>query len=84
MTAYTLNLLDLCFTLYALSLGVPEANPLLRHVPTMIGYKVIIVGVLLWWLSRRRERVARAGLTLCTAVYAAVCTYHIFGLIGGI
>lgn len=83
MTAYALNLLDLAFTLYALHNGATECNPLMRHVPTMIVYKTIIVGVLCWWLSRRPERAARAGLTLCTAVYAAVCTYHLL-LIGGI
>lgn len=80
---YTLNLLDLACTLYALSLGASELNPFMQNVPLMVAYKTIIVGLLCWWLSSRPERIARLGLNLCTAVYAAVCTYHIFGLIGG-
>ena len=46
MTAYTLNLLDLAFTLYALAHGGVELNPLMRCVPIMIAYKTVIVGAL--------------------------------------
>lgn len=79
MMLYSLNILDLLFTLYALSLGAVELNPLMQCVPIMVVYKTIVVGALCWWL--RSETFA---IRLLTAVYAAVCTYHIFGLIGGI
>lgn len=86
MTAYVLNLLDLFFTLYALSMGCTELNPLMRSVHLMVAYKVAVVGGLLWWLSTRRERAARIGLMICTAVYAVLAVYHVVGLIlmGGI
>lgn len=77
MTAYLLNLLDLAFTLYALSHGATELNPLMRNVPTMIAYKVIVVGALLGWLSKRKERV---GIIVCTAVFAVVDVWHIVNL----
>lgn len=82
---YPLNLLDLLLTLYALSLGCTELNPLLQSIPIMVSYKVIIVGAACWWLSKRPERIARVGLNLCTAVYAATCAYHFYYLflIGG-
>lgn len=83
MTPYLLNLFDLAFTLYAVSIGCTELNPLMRSVPVMVAYKVIGVGVLCWVLHHYG---ARRGLRLCTAVYAAVCAYHLYGilLIGGI
>ena len=80
MTAYLLNLLDLGYTLVALRRGVRELNPLMQTVPVMAFYKVVIVGGLLWWLSRRPERVARRGLRCCTAAYAVLALYHIAGL----
>ena len=79
MTAYTLNLLDLLFTLNALSHGAVELNPLMRCVPIMIAYKVIIVGALLWWLEKRSERVAVIGKTFITAAYLAV-VWHIYNI----
>lgn len=86
MTTYLLNLFDLACTLYALSIGLTELNPIMQNIPFMVFYKTVIVGVLLLWLSRRTERIAHVGINLCTAVYVALCIYHIFGffLIGGI
>lgn len=86
MTAYILNLFDLACTLLALRLGAQELNPLMSSVPVLIVYKLFAVGLLLAWLSRRREKLARAGLRLCTAVYAALALYHLICLlwIGGI
>ena len=60
--AYALNLIDLLCTLWALYYGVMEMNPLMQSVMVMVIYKVIIVGVLLWWLSHQRERLARYAL----------------------
>ena len=78
---YALNLFDLACTLAALSRGAVELNPLMQNVTVMVGYKVIIVGALLWWLSTRRERAARYALYVATAVYGAVDVYHIINIL---
>ena len=79
--AYALNLIDLSCTLWALQRGAVEINPLMRSVPVMVGYKVVIVWVLLWWLSTRRERAARYALYVAVAVYGAVDVYHIINIL---
>lgn len=79
--AYALNLIDLSCTLWALRHGAVELNPLMREVTVMVGYKVIIVGALLWWLSTRRERVARYALYVAAVVYGAVDVYHIINIL---
>ena len=81
IAAYTLNLLDLFFTLWALRHGAVELNPLMRSVTVMVGYKVIIVWALLWWLSLRRERAARYALYVAAVVYGAVDVYHIINIL---
>ena len=80
VAAYLLNLFDLLCTLYALKLGASELNPLMQNIPVMIIFKLIIVGILCWWLSHRPERIARIGLWVCTAVYAALAMWHIAGI----
>lgn len=86
MTAYLLNILDLLFTLHALSHGGVELNPLMRSVPIMIVSKIFVVGALCWWLGKREERTAKAGLTICTLYFAFINLWHIVNLIyiGGI
>lgn len=74
---YPLNLLDLTFTLYAINHGALELNPLMRCVPFMVFYKVVIVGVACWWLHRCN---AVWSLRFLTAVYAAVNIYHLIGV----
>ena len=81
MTAYLLNLADLVFTLHALRHGAEELNPFMRNIPVMIAYKVVIIGGVLLWLSRRQEPAARFGRFAVTAVYAAVDLWHIANLI---
>ena len=85
MIAYTLNLLDLFCTLWALRHGAVELNPLMRCVPVLVVYKLAVVGLLAAWLARRRERIARLGLRLCTAAYTILACYHVICLllIGG-
>lgn len=51
MTVYTLNLIDLAFTLYALHMGVKELNPLIRNIPVMVVWKVLGIGLLCWVLN---------------------------------
>lgn len=79
--AYALNLIDLFCTLWALRHGAVELNPLMESVTVMVGYKVIIVWALLWWLSTRRERAARYALCVATVVYGAVDVYHIINIL---
>lgn len=81
MIAYVLNLIDLFCTLWALRHGAVELNPLMRSVTVMVGYKVIIVWVLLRWLSLRRERAARYALYVAAVVYGAVDVYHIINIL---
>ena len=83
MTTYILNLFDLVCTLFVMSIGVGELNPLFsdpRTIPVMIFCKVFVVGVLLWWLSQRTERIAHIGLKVCMVAYVAVTVWHIAGL----
>lgn len=79
--AYALNLIDLFCTLWALRHGAVELNPLMRSVTVMVGYKVIIVWTLLWWLSTRRERAARYALCVAAAIYGAVDVYHMINIL---
>lgn len=81
IAAYALNLIDLFCTLWALRHGAVELNPLMREVMVMVGYKVVIVGALLWWLSRQRERAARYALYVAAAIYGAVDVYHIINIL---
>ena len=92
MTAYLLNLADLALTLYALSRGGVELNPLMRSIPVMVAWKVCGVGVLCWMLHvlaydkrspAKPKRLARRGLSIVTAVYAAVCINHFYFIFGG-
>lgn len=79
--AYALNLIDLFCTLWALRHGAVELNPLMRSVTVMVGYKVIIVWGLLWWLSRQQERAARYALYVAAVVYGAVDVYHMINIL---
>lgn len=81
VTVYLLNLFDLACTLLALRLGAMELNPLMASVPMIVVYKLAVVGLLAAWLARRRERIARLGLRVCTAVYAGLACYHLVCLI---
>ena len=78
---YALNLIDLACTLYAIRIGATELNPLMRCVSVLAVYKLIVVGALLWWLSRQRGRLVRVGLNICTVVYATLDLYHLISLI---
>lgn len=81
IATYTLNLIDLFCTLWALRHGAVELNPLMREVTVMVGYKVVIVWTLLWWLSTRKERAARYALCAAAVVYGAVDVYHIINIL---
>ncbi len=76
-----LNLIDLLFTLYALGMGLPELNPFMQNVSVMVIYKTFIVGMLCVWLSKRKERLAKYGLTVITICYGLIDLWHIIGLL---
>jgi hypothetical protein len=80
MTLYLLNLADLFFTLHALSHGAVELNPFMQNIPFMVVYKTIVVGVLIWWIKRRSEPIARCGLYAITIFYAIVNWWHIWNV----
>ena len=86
---YLLNLIDLAFTLHALSHGAWEVNPLMRNVPFMVVYKVFGVGLLCWMLQlfakdirvpTKTRSMCRGGLRVCTAWFAVACLWHIVNL----
>ena len=81
MIPYVLNLCDLALTLYALAHGGVELNPLMRCVPVMVAYKVIVIGALCLWLSKRTERIAKYGRWVITAVYAGLNIWHLINIL---
>ena len=83
MTAYTLNLADLAPTLYAMSHGATELNPLMQNIHVMVLYTTILTGLAIWWLSRQETHLARDGMKFCAAVYAAVNIWHILNFAAG-
>lgn len=82
MTLYTLNILDLLFTLYAVSHGGVELNPIMANPTIMVLYKTIVVGALCWWLSTRSERIAVKGVLYATVSYAIVDGWHLYNILG--
>lgn len=75
MTTYLLNLLDLLFTLYALSLGAMKLNPLMQNELVMIAYKLVVVGIACYLLRGKRI------LRFTAALYAVVDLWHIYNLL---
>lgn len=83
MLLFFLNLFDLCCTLHAVSRGTMELNPLMRNVPVMVAWKVLGVGFFCWVLNhfaKGGNMVARRGIRICTAAFAAVDLWHIANL----
>lgn len=75
MTTYTLNLLDLYFTLHALSMGAVELNPFMANVPFMVVYKVFVVGAACYILRGKKI------LRFTAALYAVVDLWHFYNLL---
>lgn len=78
MIAYLLNLIDLAFSVYAIRNGGVELNPLMQNPAVMILYKIIAMGFLLSWLSKRKERIAVLGMRLIIVVYLIIDLGHVF------
>ena len=85
MTLYILNLLDLMFTLHAVNNGGVELNPvsasmIALHPMCYAAYKIVVCGLLIWWLSTRSERIAVKGMWIATVVYAIIDVWHIVNI----
>lgn len=82
---YLLNINDLICTLYLLSKGVEEANPLMVYIASSpvlaIFIKVIVVGILLIFMSRymkKDHKVAGFALNALLCAYIYVTFVHIY------
>ena len=88
LTTYLLSLLDLCCTLYFVSLygiGI-EANPIgvtLLQIPIVaVLYKVLAVALCLYVIYRfRGYKVAKIGSYAVFAIYVGLTVYHTIGFI---
>ena len=91
MTIYILNRLDMAITLHALEHGARELNPIVDwmigvHPLLFVFSKVVLVGVVLWWLNResQTEPLARWGLKFLAALYGLAAMWHIVNLFAAI
>ncbi len=78
------NLLDALLTRRALSMGIPEGNPLMAgllnsSMPAALALKSVFVGAgafILWW--HRSVPLAVRGMAVATGCYGLVVAYHLF------
>lgn len=77
MIIYILNIFDLIFTLYVLNNGAIELNPAMQNIPFQIFYKVFVIGILCWWLSKQNSKSAQYGSLFLIIVYAILNLWHI-------
>lgn len=69
-----LSLLDWVLTVYALSLGCHELNPLYAY--TVKAWALLITVPLLLWLGHVAPKWALVGVVVLVAVYGVVCTLN--------
>jgi hypothetical protein len=88
MVAYILNIVDMLFTMYVISDGGIELNPIVNTILEYDGVlfaflKIVVAGVLLLWLERKAKlyKVARQGLFAITIFYAILVLWHIVNFI---
>ena len=74
---------DALATLYALSLGATEANPLMAQALAwgpgwflLIKTYLVVLGVFLLYRNRH-HRLARWGLAFLATLYTALAVYHV-------
>lgn len=84
----TLNALDALLSVWTTRGGLDEYSPLwgpvLEASPALfVMTKVGAISALVVFLARRREFVARAGVVVCTVMYALLIAYHVYVLAGG-
>ena len=83
---FILNLFDGLLTLYALTWGVLEANPVMAWVLSkgpivFLLFKVVLVGICLVILDKKLIGKRRIILSLLLGVYVLVSLWHVFGAI---
>lgn len=78
---YVLNLMDLLSTLFILSLGGQELNPLLQNPAFMVFYKVVVVGLLCWFLSVMESTFAYKASKWVIGVYSILMAWQIVVLL---
>lgn len=83
VSAFLLNVLDAFFTLIWVGGGGAERNPLMDRLlrsgdQVFLNVKLFIAGVaFVWLMAHKNFRMARVGLWLLVAIYAALLLYHI-------
>ena len=83
---HVLNFFDGLLTLYAVSLGVLEVNPLMRWALGLgplwfLFVKVGVVSTGLYFLDKQLEGSKRKIFLLLLAAYALVIAWHVFGVL---
>jgi len=86
MVFVSLNALDFLLTLWILSVGGSELNPLIRSTLEMgVGYtaalKMGVSGLFTWLLYRLRRE---GALKLATIMIMGVCLFNATGLVVGV
>ena len=78
---HCLNFFDALCTLFVVSLGVPEANPvmawLIESSPAMF---VLVKFIVLTYAVELLRKLSPNMLTLALALFMGVATWHIYGL----
>jgi Domain of unknown function (DUF5658) len=73
---------DIITTIIFLSMGVQEANPIVKAaivhfgpLPGLLLIKIIAIGLALWWYSRNKER-----MVLVNCFYAVLVCWNIIAI----
>lgn len=81
---YIFNINDLLCTLFLLSIGFEEANPLMKSVVTnekvLIAIKVLVVGIILIFVSKfikKDYKLAKVATNVVLFAYVLVTVLHI-------
>jgi len=82
---HVLNFFDGLLTLYAVSLGVIEVNPVMRLALSagpfgFLAVKVGIVLICLHFLDKQLKGSKRKIFTVLLVIYTAVIAWHVFGV----
>lgn len=82
---YILNINDLVCTLFLLSMGFEEANPLMKNIVSnqkvIIIIKVFIIGMILIFISKfikKDYKLAKVATNVALLAYVLVTVLHIY------
>ena len=73
---YILNIFDLIFTLVLFQFGAVELNPLLQNPAVMIIVKVVIIGIILYLITKFPTRIGEIGVKFLICLYSLVILWH--------